>query len=228
MPLMFNIRCDLCRLPIPPVQQRHHCYACVSPTLGADTKPGDCNYCEACYAGLLRDGSIAPENGIEGWRRCLQGHRMVVLRFVEGNGGQRRILAHDWVGGRMLRVETLDQGAHTPRLQLWSWKEGPRESMLRRERLVAVDVGSSTDPSTVDATVQPRLTRDFPPEGGCLPTKRARFGWYPATGPAHADELLFPRGADIGEIDQYDDEWYHGTYMGEKGVFPAPYVRALE
>ncbi len=32
----------------------------------------------------------------------------------------------------------------------------------------------------------------------------ARWGWYPAPGPSHADELLFPKGAEITEVDRFD------------------------
>ena len=229
VPLVFNSRCALCRSTIPPLHHRHHCYACVSPSkTGPDAKPGDYNICEACYAGLVREGSISADNGIDGWRRCPQGHRMVVVRFVDGPGGQRRIVTHDWIGGRMLRVEPLltQSGPH-PDLQIWSWQDGANLGE-KRERVVTTDVGAAPDPSTLEAPMQARLTTQWPREGGHGSRMIARWGWYPAVGTDHTDELLFPKGAEIAEIDRFDDEWFHGIYMGEKGIFPAPYVRAIE
>ncbi|KAH8894953.1 hypothetical protein GQ53DRAFT_715684 [Thozetella sp. PMI_491] len=228
LPLTFTVSCDACRLPIGPLQNRHHCYSCVSLTQGPDSRPGDYNLCESCYAGLIREGSIAAENGIDGWRRCLQGHRMVVVRFVDGPGGQRRIVAHDLVGGRMLRVETLAPGhAQSHGLQIWSWSGGAKLSE-KYQRLVSVDVKACADAAGVEPALRAKLTDRFPAEGGCGPRVLARWAWYPEPGPNHGDELLFPKGAEITEVDQFDEAWFHGTYMGAKGVFPAPYVRTLD
>jgi hypothetical protein len=41
------------------------------------------------------------------------------------------------------------------------------------------------------------------------------------------DELLFPRGAGILEVEDVNGEWFHGFYMGSQGLFPAPYVRLV-
>ncbi|KAK7717651.1 hypothetical protein SLS64_003146 [Diaporthe eres] len=206
--MTFITTCDVCRMPIAPTQSRFHCFTCVS-SIVPDSRPGDYDICEQCYYSLASNGGVSPENGPSGWRRCLQGHRMVVVGFQDGNGGQQRYTLRDLVGGRRLQVEAVPD---EPSLQRWVWYEGDN----KRERLVARDVAQTTDAGD----------ESFPPDGGFGLKASARWAWYPA--PGNSDELLFPKGAGITEIEDANGEWYHGVYMGSKGLFPAPYVRVLE
>ncbi|KAI9803335.1 MAG: hypothetical protein M1826_004972 [Phylliscum demangeonii] len=52
-----------------------------------------------------------------------------------------------------------------------------------------------------------------------------------ATGTAAAamatDELMFPRGALIREVQDVNGDWYWGCYAGRLGLFPAGYVRVV-
>jgi hypothetical protein len=41
------------------------------------------------------------------------------------------------------------------------------------------------------------------------------------------DELMFPKGAEVLEVEDVNGEWFHGLYMGKQGLFPAPYVRLV-
>jgi hypothetical protein len=134
---------------------------------------------------------------------------MVVVGFQGGSAGQKRYTVRDLVGGRRLQVETIPD---EPSLQRWVWYEGDN----KREKLVTRDVAQSVD--TENTT--------FPPDGGFGLRATARWAWYPA--PGNNDELLFPKGAEITEIEDANGEWYHGVYMGSKGLFPAPYVQVLE
>ena len=63
----------------------------------------------------------------------------------------------------------------------------------------------------------------FPPDGGVGMRALAAWAWIPAEGVA--DELLFPRGAEITEAVEVSPEWFSGCYVGMKGVFPANHVR---
>jgi hypothetical protein len=38
---------------------------------------------------------------------------------------------------------------------------------------------------------------------------------------------MFPKGAEIAEVEDVNGEWFHGFYMGAGGLFPAPYVRVV-
>jgi len=208
--LSFSTTCDVCRTTIPPGQNRHHCYSCVS-SVTANSKAGDYDICQPCYARLVDKGDVSAENGPAGWRRCLQGHRMVVVGFQEGRTGQRRYVVKDMVGGRALKMEPAASEAD-PGLQ--RWYIGVHTAQRLYERLVTRDVR---------ATAGAQGGVAFPPDGGLGASALARWAWYPASGAD--DELLFPRFAEVREIEDTNGEWFHGVYMGAKGLFPAGYVK---
>lgn len=156
------------------------------------------------------------ENGHSAWRRCLNGHRMAVIGFTDGKVGQWRFTERDVVGGRLLHTEAFESTEyHEQELQKWSWKNGDE----RLERLATKDV-SATAPAAVGSM---SFTQTFPPDGGTGRRANALWAWYPQAG--SEDELLFPKGAEIREIEDVNGDWFFGTYMGAEGLFPAPYVR---
>ena len=139
---------------------------------------------------------------------------MAVVAFVEGKDGVlRRKVVRDWVGGRTLGFED-----YAPGLQVCYWMESGK----RLERLVTRDVAAAAE---ADVGVRTRWTETFPPDGGSGGRAVAKWAWYPAEGAE--DELLFPKGAEVREIEDVNGEWFHGVYMGAKGLFPAPYVVPL-
>ncbi|KAK2045558.1 hypothetical protein LZ31DRAFT_464219 [Colletotrichum somersetense] len=210
-PLTFTTRCDVCQDPIPPSHSRYHCFTCTS-SIEPDTQPGDFDICTNCYANLEARDQISPENGHAGWRRCLNGHRMIVVGFREGPGGQLRHILSDLVGGRNLRI-TPAEGCDEQAPQKWWWYEDGQ----KRERFVTRDVAA-------DAPTGEGLTQGFPPDGGGGIRAIATWAWYPKAD----DELLFPKGAEIREIEDVNGDWFFGVYMGAKGLFPSPYVRRLD
>lgn len=218
-PLTFRTRCDVCQDPIAPSQVRYHCFSCTS-VLVADAPPGDYDICAPCYGNLVGQGRISAENGHSGWRRCLGGHRMVVIGFVDGKIGQWRYVERDVVGGRALRSEATDDGERQG-LQRWSWRRGDETW----QRLVTTDVSATAPPATPGSGAG-GPTQGFPPDGGSGMRGNARWAWYPQA--AADDELLFPRGAEVREVEDVNGDWFFGTYMGAKGLFPAPYVRLLD
>lgn len=212
--LTFSTRCDVCQDPISPSQARYHCYECTS-SLVSDALPGDYDICSACYGTLVNRRQISPENGHSGWRRCLNGHRMVIVEFISSKEGQWRYVTRDLVGGHSLRFNPTSNTEHERQgLQKWTWHEGDQP----KTRLVTQDVGG-TAPTSDGATT---FAQTFPLDGGVGRSGRARWAWYPQTGADN--DLQFPRGAEIKEIEILDEEWYFGTYMGTQGVFPGPYV----
>lgn len=217
-PLIFNTRCDVCQDPIAPNRARYHCYSCTS-SLVPDTSPGDYDICTSCYKNLVSQGQISTENGYAGWRRCLNGHRMVIVGFTEGKVGQWRYVDRDLVGGRTMTQNAYEGTQHHGKvLEKWTWKRGT-ESWTR---LVTKDV-KDTAPTSDESTA---LTDSFPPEGGLGNRAMAKWSWFPQVGAD--DELLFPRGGEVREIEDVNGDWYYGTYMGAKGLFPAPYVRLAQ
>ena len=203
-PLTFSTKCDICRYPIQPSNTRFHCPQC---------NEGDYDICTNCYLKLVLSERISKENGDKGWRRCLRGHRMVVVGFQDGDIGQRRVVVKDLVGGHALKDERAE-GAATVN---FSWQEG-RE---RQSRTVSKQVA----PGITAGEVSPLLAR-FPPDGGVGMRVLALWSYYPAEGAT--DELTFPRGAEIGEVEDINGDWFWGCYAGAKGVFPENHVRILD
>ncbi|KAK3617187.1 hypothetical protein LTR56_025467 [Elasticomyces elasticus] len=94
--------CDICRRQIQPSSSRFHCFRC---------SDGDYDICTDCYYNLVGIGKISQANGPDGWRRCLQGHRMAVVGFQDVQyGGQQRIVVREPVGGQRHK-EGVDQAS---------------------------------------------------------------------------------------------------------------------
>lgn len=223
-PLTFTTSCGVCRKSIAPSQDRLHCYTCPTAAVSAsdgmtDSRPGEYDLCFDCYRQFEKDRRISAENGSSGWRRCLSGHRLVVLNFHVAGGGERRHIVSDLVGGFDLHMEPYESPDTQERnlgLQKWQWS-GPNG--LKLERLATDDV-ASVAPSGES------WTEHFPPVGGTGMRTTAQWSWYPQIG-SH-DELSFPKGAEIREVEDVNEEWFFGCYMGAKGLFPAPYVVVIE
>ncbi|KAJ5093527.1 hypothetical protein N7456_009388 [Penicillium angulare] len=232
--LSFSTNCDICTYPIPASVTRFHCLECNN---------GDYDVCTNCYLKLVVTSKISKENGHSGWRRCLQGHRMIVVGFEDHQDGQRRVIVRDLVGGRALKDEHVNRSPSSsptvtgpiasPELGNgdWSWREG-QERRKKASRLRAL-MGSQTNTNTssADSPIQspgtptsphaPALRR-FPPDGGVGLTVHALWSWYPEED--IQDELVFPRGADITEVENINDEWFWGCYAGRTGLFPGSHV----
>lgn len=114
--------CDICHYPIAPTNTRFHCNTC---------NDGDYDVCNECYYGLVATGKISPANGPNGWRRCLQNHRMTVIGFQDTpEGGQQRLVVREMVGGWALKEDEAsaraqdmlppDGGVGLRCLALWS------------------------------------------------------------------------------------------------------------
>lgn len=138
---------------------------------------------------------------------------MVVVGFEDSEAGQRRVVVKDLVGGHALKDEGAE-GATTVDL---SWQEG-RE---RQSRTVSKQVASGTTAGEVSP-----LLRWFPPDGGLGMRVLALWSYYPSEG--GKDELMFPKGAEIREVEDINGDWFWGCYAGAIGLFPGNYVRILD
>ena len=217
-PLTFSTKCDICHYPIQPSSTRYHCFTCVSKV--PNTQPGDYDICTTCYPKLITSRRISVENGNNGWRRCLQGHRMVIIGFEDSRYGQLLRVVHDLVGGRGLREEGISIPDHTGgELQRWSW--GDKKHPL--DKLVTKDV-MRTAPTSAEGML---IQSGFPPDGGLGMKCLANWSWYGSTEGAD-DEVIFPKGAEVRECVDVNTDWFHGTYMGRMGLFPGNFVRILD
>ncbi|MCJ1374224.1 hypothetical protein MMC20_005456 [Loxospora ochrophaea] len=200
-----SVSCDICKYPIQPSNTRFHCPQC---------NEGDYNVCIECYLKQVATGAISGENGDKGWRRCLKGHRMVVVGFEDSLEGLRRIVVKDLVGGHALKDELEGaSGNHE-----WSWHKGNEKQV----RAVSNQVAAST--GLAEASQVP-LLQNYPPNGGVGIRALAQWSWWPGEGVT--DELAFPKGAEIREAEDINRDWFWGCYAGKKGVFPGQYVKVL-
>ncbi|KAF2714701.1 hypothetical protein K504DRAFT_486542 [Pleomassaria siparia CBS 279.74] len=208
-PLTFTTICNICTYPIPPSHTRYHCPKC---------NGGDYDICTSCYHKLVGSGRISKEDGMNGWRRCIRGHRMVVVGFEDRDGGQRRIVVKDLVGGFALREEETAGEPRSPterapaphqRAANWSWRD-PDGTTHK--------YGSSmTSPAPPGSKLSMSGQR-FPPNGGVGLRVRANWAYFPAD--EDKDELGFPKLAEIREAEDINGDWFWGVYAGRKGLFP--------
>jgi len=215
-PLTFTTLCNICTYPIPPSHTRYHCMQCNN---------GDYDVCTGCYTKLVLSGRISKDDGLHGWRRCLRGHRMVVVGYEDRDGGQRRVVVRDLVGGLSLRDDntittttTAPPTAETPspmastqpqHSDQWTWRDTDGSRQQLRSPL----------PSNA------KSAQRFPPDGGVGLRIQARWSYFPAEGVT--DELRFPKFAEITEAEDINGDWFWGVYAGGKGLFPGGYGRVI-
>ena len=225
--LTFTTNCDICKDQIAPSESRFHCPEHSSPSRYDAENKGDYDICTSCYFNLVKLGRIKREEGPAGWRKCPSGHRMIVVEFDEDFPQldlHPRIVINDLVGGHKLTAE--DVAAFTASLSgpsaaatsmipsaagQWSWRENSEGKRSSRQRAVTLNAQASR----------------FPPDGGFGKRCVGMWSYYPEEGDSGKGELLFPKGAEIREVEEINEEWYFGVYAGEKGLFPAQYVRVL-
>ncbi|KAL4977616.1 hypothetical protein BDW66DRAFT_132065 [Aspergillus desertorum] len=243
--LTISTRCDACACQIPTSTLRFHCLQC---------NDGDYDLCANCYLKFVATSKIRKEDGLNGWRRCLKGHRMIVVGFQDYPEGHRRVVARNLVGGNALKdkyipltsspVQAVSSHSGTPTTESpttigdWSWREGSerrkKASRVRsswnddRNRTQVSEPGasSSVNPNQSQSPNAAAPTpRRFPPDGGIGLIVHAMWSWYPEEGVD--DELMFPRGAEITEAENINDDWYWGCYAGMTGLFPGSHVSVV-
>ena len=65
----------------------------------------------------------------------------------------------------------------------------------------------------------------YPPSGGVGLHVMAQWSYWPEEG--DDDELSFPKGAEIRECENINDDWFWGVYCGRKGLFPGNYGKKI-
>lgn len=232
--LSINVNCDTCHQIILPSDLRYHC----------PFHSSDFDICISCYNQYIqhirsrRDGGNVAE-ATSGWRKCPQGHRMIVVVFEtdasdDGDGGMRRVVKHDLVGG--CRISDAEIRAWNSQHNLyatpptsppttyrgtWSWKEdatGSRRGTRNRSSTIS-DTNNNMSLNT---------TMRFPPDGGFGKRGQAFYAYWPdeaEDGDTESKDLRLPRGAEVSEIEDVNGDWWSGVYAGDVGIFPFGYVK---
>ncbi|KAL8998642.1 MAG: hypothetical protein Q9169_002302 [Polycauliona sp. 2 TL-2023] len=129
---------------------------------------------------------------------------MMVIGFEDSSAGQRRAIVKDLVGGIGLKgvgssSSSLDHNVG----QELSWQDGQQ----RQTRRVFAQNDSSDMQNSASKTAP--LLRKYPPSGGYGMRALAIWSYWPEE--QAADELLFPRGAEIGEVEDVNGDWFLGN-----------------
>lgn len=208
--LTLSTQCDICEQSIAPSTTRFHCPQC---------NEGDYNICTESYLNLISTNRISRDNGDKGWRRCPSGHRVIIIAFEDSSAGQRRIIVKDRVGGHALRKDTGSNDNNAPRITTHelSWQDGDGQQRVRTL------VSKQPLPREESASL-PQQT-DCLPSGGSGTRALALWAYWPED--PSPDDLSFPRGAEIVEVENVNGDWFVGWYGGREGVFPGGYVRVL-
>ncbi|KAF4553377.1 Hypothetical protein D9617_7g031040 [Elsinoe fawcettii] len=226
-PLLLPCDCDICHRAIPSSSPRYHCFQCSG---------GDYDICSSCYTSLSTTGRISANDGPKGWRRCLKGHRMVVIGFEERERGLRRVLLRDLVGGWALKEDpttsapALGPGATSEEQKAWRWKE--QDGRLATAPTSRIDgvINVQTSPLLASGNGSGNANQGLglstlPPDGGVGLRVQALWSYFPAEGVQ--DELAFPKNAEIREAEDINGDWFWGVYAGRKGLFPGNYGRVV-
>lgn len=242
--LSLPTTCNACTSLIPPTHTRLHCPTC---------SDGDYDICLPCYRTWSQTGRIAPHDGLHGWRRCLAGHRMLLVDFEIKEGGLAwRRVVEGVVGGWSLNdfasasvaaaaSATRNQGhgregeseqQTTSRKTGWSWRAtptGPVQFKFDHRRQFSLDPNQSHH-SNQESNATTTLAHDKAAKANRATSSNdgkalALWSWIPAEGVT--DELAFPRGAVLEEVVDVNGDFGWGVYARGAGLFPCAYVRPL-
>ncbi|KAJ9639618.1 hypothetical protein H2204_003688 [Knufia peltigerae] len=228
VPLVITTNCDICSRPISPEDLRYHCPEHATPSPERPDQKGDYDLCRSCYLSFVKTGRIKREDGPDGWRLCPEGHRMIAVVFeMDADGGQRRVITCDLVGGtKMTGADIAAWKLARTHLNETPCAEPTTNSTSRGQWIWREDSTSTRRMARPRTTTLPSST-NFPPNGGIGKICRSLWSYYPDEGEEGKGELMFPKHAEVGEIEEVNEDWWFGVYAGDMGVFPSTYVREI-
>ncbi|KAF2681891.1 actin binding protein-like protein [Lentithecium fluviatile CBS 122367] len=152
-----------------------------------------------------------------------------------GGGGQRAIVQYDYEKAEDNEVE-LREGEYVTNIDMvdedwWMGTNARGEQGLFPANYVELVEGDGEeDDGAADAPPplpsHPSAAEEEPPAappqpaGGAGPTATAIYDYEAA----EDNELSFPEGATITQVEFPDEDWWLGSYNGASGLFPANYV----
>lgn len=252
--LSFSTNCDICTQPISTSTTRFHCLVCNE---GDYDVCSNC-YLKLGVTGKIskENGHNGWRRCAKGHRMIVVGYedhddgqRRVVVRDLVGG----RALKDEHVYRPSPQTSSANENNTliSPEVGTgdWSWKEGserrkkasrfrpmphalsintnnPTHSRAASTTATAADSASPTTPTQSNPGTPTSATRRFPPDGGVGAIVCALWAWYPEDGVD--DELTFPRGAEITEGENINDDWFWGCYAGSTGLFPGSHVRVVD
>ncbi|KAF2169856.1 hypothetical protein M409DRAFT_52346 [Zasmidium cellare ATCC 36951] len=155
-------------------------------------------------------------------------------RSAGDSGGKEAVAQYDYdkdeeneismrEGERITNIDMVDD-------DWWMGENSRGERGLFPSNYVELDeVGASGGAAAVPPPPAPAVDEAPPPgppqlAGNGLPTATAEYDYEAA----EENELSFPDGAKIINIEFPDDNWWQGEYRGQVGLFPSNYVKLDE
>ncbi|KAI9665185.1 MAG: hypothetical protein M1831_002195 [Alyxoria varia] len=209
IPIHPPTTCNSCRLPVADYHVRLHCPEC---------EGGDYDLCQSCYQNLQAEGRIAPQDGLEGSRRCPTGHRMLLIGFENMENRRHRIVLGGPVGGW-----SMDETVEDPnKSHVWHWSD---ESSMQQRKIPS----KATTASSEQQQHQQNTTNAQQQAAAPASTNAAVCAlWQFFPGDDVKMALSFPKHAVIEEVTDINGDWWQGVYCRRFGCFPAAYTRRLE
>ncbi|KAK6365335.1 hypothetical protein LTS17_011307 [Exophiala oligosperma] len=140
---------------------------------------------------------------------------------MDADGGQRRVITCDLVGGtKMTGADIAAWKLARTHLNETPCAEPTTNSTSRGQWIWREDSTSTRRMARPRTTTLPSST-NFPPNGGIGKICRSLWSYYPDEGEEGKGELMFPKHAEVGEIEEVNEDWWFGVYAGDMGVFPS-------
>ena len=218
----IHTTCNNCHNPIAPSNTRYHCPTCP-----------DYDICSSCYHSMLRSGEILAAEGPRGWRKCPNGHRMLIIGFQESLGEQKRVVVENVVGGwRIPEEDTIpDHSTNSPTHTSGNIEGATSASISRTHRRSDSQSADPRGPGMPFATVRPSGDQSDrshdPPLQDHSRLMRVLWARIPDEGPENADELELPKGAVISEVFELNETWSWGIYCRRGGLFPRAFAKEV-
>lgn len=154
----------------------------------------------------------------------------VATSAAQNQGGIRAVVVYDYEKAEDNEIE-LHEGAYVTNIDMvdddwWMGTNAEGESGLFPANYVEVvqedeQHEQQEDPAGQDAPEESAAPPPPPQAGGSNgPTATAEFDYEAA----EDNEISFPEGATITDVEFPDEDWWLGTYNGRSGLFPANYV----
>ncbi|KAK7943445.1 uncharacterized protein PG986_012558 [Apiospora aurea] len=158
------------------------------------------------------------------------GHGAVADVQGDATGGRRALIQYDYEKAEDNELE-LREGEYVTNIEMvdedwWMGTNSSGESGLFPSNYVELVEEEEEAPAPAQHMPPPPPPAAAEPEsapaqsGGSGPTATAQFDYEAA----EDNELSFPEGATVTNLEFPDDDWWFGHYNGDTGLFPANYV----
>ncbi|KAI0841091.1 hypothetical protein F5Y06DRAFT_260631 [Hypoxylon sp. FL0890] len=155
------------------------------------------------------------------------GHEQVVEAPAASSGGKRALIQYDYEKAEDNELE-LREGEYVTNIEMvdedwWMGTNARGETGLFPSNYVELVDDEAEEPAAGHAAVPPPPAPAAEPEpaAGTGHTATAQFDYEAA----EDNELSFPEGAKITNLEFPDEDWWFGHYKGASGLFPANYVQ---